>query len=106
MNRAVKELDRASGRVVGDFRTIITDSEDLLKAAATVSGEGFLMAREKFEKKLTLAKAALEDASKPVIEKTRETAAAANEYVNTNPWTSVGIALAAGMMIGILAAKR
>jgi len=106
MNQAVKEFDRASGRVVGDFRSIITDSEDLLKAAATVSGEGFLAAREKFEKKLTLAKAALADASKPVIDKTKETAAAANEYVHTNPWTTIGLALAAGVMIGMLSAKR
>lgn len=106
MNQAVKEFDRASGKVVGDFRTIITDSEDLLKAAATVSGESFLVAREKFERKLTLAKAALADASKPVIDKTREAAAATNDYVNTNPWTTVGIALAAGLMIGMLAAKR
>ena len=52
MDRAVNEFERARGRMAGDFRTMITDSEDLLKAAATVSGEGFTAARAKFEEKL------------------------------------------------------
>ena len=32
-----------------DFMTMIADSEDLLKATATVSGEGFTVARARFE---------------------------------------------------------
>ena len=78
MDRAVNEFERARGRMAGDFRTMITDSEDLLKAAATVSGEGFTAARTKFEEKLRRAKASLADASQPVFDKTRETAAVAD----------------------------
>ena len=40
-DRAMHDFDRAKGRMAADFRTMINDSEDLLKAAATVSGEGF-----------------------------------------------------------------
>ena len=39
------------------------------------------------------AKAMLADASPP-------------EYIRGNPWTAVGIAVAAGLLIGLLAAKR
>jgi ElaB/YqjD/DUF883 family membrane-anchored ribosome-binding protein len=106
MDRAVREFDRAGGRMAGDFRTMITDSEDLLKAAATVSGEGFAAARRKFEEKLRSAKAMLADASQPVFDGTRQTAAIANDYVRGNPWTAVGVAIAAGALIGFLAAKR
>ncbi len=106
MDRAVGEFNRAKGRMAGDFRTLITDSEDLLKAAATVSGEGFTAARTKFEDKLRTAKATLADASQPVIDRTRETAAVADDYVRGNPWTAVGVAIAAGVLIGILAARR
>jgi ElaB/YqjD/DUF883 family membrane-anchored ribosome-binding protein len=102
MDRAVNEFDRARSRIAGDFRTMITDSEDLLKAAATVSGEGFAAARTKFEDKLRRAKATLADASQPV----RESAAATDNYVHGNPWTAVGVAIAAGVLIGFLAAKR
>jgi ElaB/YqjD/DUF883 family membrane-anchored ribosome-binding protein len=106
MNRAVHELERASGRIAGDFRTMITDSEDLLKAVATVSGEGFTAARTKFEEKLRRAKATLADASQPVFDRARETAAVADDYVHGNPWTAVGIGIAAGALLGFLAAKR
>ena len=106
MDRAVNEFDRAKSRMAGDFRTMITDSEDLLKAAATVSGEGFAAARTKFEDKLRRAKATLADASQPVFDRTRESAAAADNYVHGNPWTAVGVAIAAGVLIGLLAAKR
>jgi ElaB/YqjD/DUF883 family membrane-anchored ribosome-binding protein len=94
MNRAVDAFDLAKGRMAGDFRTMINDSEDLLKAAASVSGEGFALARTKFEEKLKRAKATLADASQPVFERARETAAVTNEYVHGNPWTAVGIAVA------------
>ena len=106
MNRAVREFDRARGRMASDFRTMITDSEDLLKATATVSGEGFTMARAKFEDKLKSAKAALADASQPAFDTATETADAANDYVRGNPWTAVGVAVAAGLLIGFLTAKR
>ena len=106
MHRAAKEFDRARGRMAGDFRTMIADSEDLLRAAATVSGEGFAAARTRFEEKIKHAKTALADASQPVIDRTRETAAAADGYVRGNPWTAVGIAMTAGVLIGVLAAKR
>ena len=104
MNRAVNAFDLAKGRMAGDFRTMINDSEDLLKAAASVSGEGFALARTKFEEKLKRAKATLADASQPVLERARETAAVTNEYVHGNPWTAVGIAVAAGVLIGFVAA--
>jgi ElaB/YqjD/DUF883 family membrane-anchored ribosome-binding protein len=106
MDRAMHEFDRARGRMAGDFRTMIADSEDLLKAAATVSGEGFTAARTKFEEKVKRAKATLADASQPLFDRTRETAAAADGYVRGNPWTAVGVATAAGVLIGLLAAKR
>ena len=102
MNRAVDEFERAKVRMSGDLRTMINDSEDLLKAAATVSGEGFTAARTKFEEKLKRAKTALADASQPVLEKARQ----AHAYVHGSPWTFIGVAAAAGMLIGFLAAKR
>jgi ElaB/YqjD/DUF883 family membrane-anchored ribosome-binding protein len=106
MDRAMNDFDRAKGRMASDFRTMITDSEDLLQAAATVSGESFTAARAKFEEKLKRAKTALAEASRPVIDKSRKTAAAADNYVRGNPWSAVGVAVASGALIGFLIAKR
>ncbi len=106
MDRAVDEFDRARGRMAGDFKTMITDSEDLLKAAANVTGEGFTAARTKFEARVRSAKAALAEASQPVFDRTRESAAVADHFVRGNAWTVIGIAIAAGALIGFLSAKR
>ena len=102
----VDELSRASTRMAGDIRTVIADGEELLKAAADVSGEGFAAARRKFEEKFANARAKLADTSRAALEKTRGTAAATDAYVHRSPWTAIGVAAAAGMLIGILAARR
>jgi ElaB/YqjD/DUF883 family membrane-anchored ribosome-binding protein len=106
MDRAVDEFERARGRMAGDFRNMITDSEDLLKAAATVSGEGFSAARSKFEEKLKRARTSLAEASQPVLDKASGAATATDAYVHRNAWTVVGVAVAAGLLIGFLTAKR
>lgn len=106
MEHSMNQLDRAKGRIAGDFRSMIDDGEDLLKAAAGVSGEGFAVARAKFEHKLTSARAALAEATQPVVDGTRRTAAAADSYMHGSPWTAAGVAMAAGILIGILVSKR
>ena len=105
-NQAMEQLDRAGDKMARDFGVMIADGEDLLKAAAGVSGEGFAAARAKFTKKLESARVALADASQPLRDKTVQTAKAADTYVHANPWTAVGVAAAAGALIGFLAARR
>lgn len=38
--------------------------------------------------------------------KTKEAALATDEYVRANPWESVGVAAAVGLVIGMLIARR
>ena len=106
MKQTVDEFNRAKGKIAGDIKTVITNSEDLLKATAAVSGDGFAVARAKFDEKLGSARARLADASRAAVGTARETAAAADDYVHDSPWTAIGIAAAAGMLIGFLAATR
>ena len=106
INQSAKQLDQASSRIAADFRAMIADSEDLLKAATTMSGEGLAAARLKFEEKVSRAKTALAEASQPMLDKTRETAAAANGYVREHPWQAIGVAVAAGLLVGFLASRR
>jgi ElaB/YqjD/DUF883 family membrane-anchored ribosome-binding protein len=106
MEQRTDEFNQAKGKMANDIKTVITDGEDLLKAAANVSGAGFAVAREKFDEKLGSAKARLVDATRPAVDKARKTAFAADDYVHHNPWTVIGIAAAAGALIGFLASKR
>jgi ElaB protein len=96
------ELNRAKGKMTDDLKTIVSDGEELLKAAASASGEGFTAARAKFAERVSSARARLSDLSQPAFEKAR----LADDYVHGSPWTVIGVVAAAGILIGLLAAKR
>jgi ElaB/YqjD/DUF883 family membrane-anchored ribosome-binding protein len=100
------EFNQAKDKLAGDIKSVISDGEGLLKAAANVSGAGLAAAREKLDEKLVSARTKLVDASRPAVDKARRTAAAADGYVHGNPWTAIGVAAAAGILIGFLAARR
>ena len=102
MGHMTGEFNRAKGKMADDLKMIVSDGEELLKAAANASGEGFTAARAKFSEKVMSAKAKLADISQPVVEKARQ----ADGYVHGSPWTAICVAAAAGVLIGFLAAKR
>ncbi|MEQ1774154.1 MAG: DUF883 family protein [Burkholderiales bacterium] len=100
------EFNQVKGKMASDIKTVMTDGEDLLKAAANVSSAGFAAVREKIDEKLCSAKGKLLDASRPSIDKARRSAVMANDYVHGNPWTVIGVAVAASALIGFWAARR
>ena len=102
MKQRTDEFNHAKGKMANDLKMIVSDGEVLLKAAANASGAGFTAARAKFAEKVTSARARLADVSQPVVRKARQV----DQYVHGNPWTAVGVAAAAGILIGFLAAKR
>jgi ElaB/YqjD/DUF883 family membrane-anchored ribosome-binding protein len=99
MEHTAGEFNRAKGKMADDLKLIVSDGEELLKAAANASGEGFTAARAKVAEKVMSAKAKLADGS-------QLTARQVDDYVHGSPWTVIGVAAAAGILIGFLAAKR
>jgi ElaB/YqjD/DUF883 family membrane-anchored ribosome-binding protein len=106
MEQTIEQFNQAKSKIVGDIKTVIADGEDLLKSAANASGAGIAVAREKMDDTICGAKKMLFDASRPAVDKARRTATTANHYVHDNPWIVIGIAVAAGALIGFMAAKR
>lgn len=106
MDKALDELDQAGGRMAGNLRSMISDGEDLLNASTKISDEGFALARRKFEQKLLGAKTALAEAARPAMATVKQAADVTDEYVQTNPWTSVGVAAAVGALLGFLLSRR
>jgi ElaB/YqjD/DUF883 family membrane-anchored ribosome-binding protein len=100
------EFNRTKGKMVDDFKAIVTDADDLLQATAKVSGEGFNAARAKFAERLKSAKTSLAEAEQQVVDKAKQAATATDNYVKGNPWTAVGIAAGVGILVGFLVAKR
>jgi ElaB/YqjD/DUF883 family membrane-anchored ribosome-binding protein len=89
-------------KLVGDLRTLVGDAEELLKATASQAGDKIAVARQKIEQSLVEGKKALADAEKNLVEKSKECAEIADDYVRENPWSAVGVAAGVGLMLGLL----
>jgi ElaB/YqjD/DUF883 family membrane-anchored ribosome-binding protein len=106
MEQRTEEFNQVRGRMAGDIKTVISDGEDLLKAAVSMSGAGVTAVRDKLDEKLSSARARLADASRPAVDMARKSAAAADGYVHDNPWAVIGAAAVVGALIGFLASRR
>ena len=89
-------------KLVNDLKTLIGDTEELLKVTANQAGETFSVARQKIEQSLVEGKKSLGDAEKLLVKKSREAADVADDYVRENPWSAVGIAAGVGLILGLL----
>lgn len=93
-------------RLFSDMKIVLNDAEDLLKAAASSSGERAIELREKAMDSLRRAKDAVSDAQMAVVDKTKAAARATDDYVHDHPWKAVGIAAAVGFVLGLIINRR
>lgn len=93
-------------KFIVDMKTALSDVEDLLKAATSATGESAAALREKAAEKLKAASAKLTNMQEAALLKGKQAARQTDDYVHANPWTAVGVAAAAGVLIGILLDRR
>jgi ElaB/YqjD/DUF883 family membrane-anchored ribosome-binding protein len=93
-------------KLMSDIKTVLADAEDLLKQAASSTGERATELREKALSRLKQAKEKAADVQVVVVEKGKKAARATDDYVHEHPWASVGIAAGAGVLIGLLINRR
>ena len=93
-------------KLIQDFKVVIADAEELLKATASQAGEKVSAARAKIEDHLHTAKIKLAEAEEAVIHRTKQAARATDEYVHENPWRAVGMAAGIGLLVGLLIGRR
>jgi ElaB/YqjD/DUF883 family membrane-anchored ribosome-binding protein len=89
-------------KLVSDLKTLVGDAEELLKASASQAGETISAVRQKIEQSLIEGKKSLADAEKVLIQKSKECAEIADDYVRENPWSAVGVAAGIGLVVGML----
>jgi ElaB/YqjD/DUF883 family membrane-anchored ribosome-binding protein len=96
------ESEVSKEKLMQDFRVVVSDAEELLRATAGVAGEKVSAARERIQGNLGAAKVRLANAEEALVAKTKEAARATDEYVHDNPWKAVGIGAAVGVIVGML----
>lgn len=93
-------------KLVQDFRIVVSDAEELLKATASSAGEKVAAARERVQDSLHKAKVKLAEAEDVIVQRGKQAARATDDYVRDNPWRAVGIAAGVGLVIGLLIGRR
>ncbi|MGI4857899.1 MAG: DUF883 family protein [Janthinobacterium lividum] len=89
-----------------DIKAVLADAEDLLKQAASTTGDRANELREKAMAQLKQAKEKAADVQVIVVEKGKAAARVTDDYVHDHPWQSLGMAAAAGFVIGLLINRK
>lgn len=106
LNASHGTVEGKKEKLVKDIKGVVGDADDLMREVASSTAGELAAARTKIEGKLDEAKSRLGDARIAVTEKARVAADATNEYVRENPWKILGVAAAAGLVIGFLLSRR
>jgi ElaB/YqjD/DUF883 family membrane-anchored ribosome-binding protein len=110
MEHKTGELERAKGRIANDLKALVGDGQELLKATASASGERIDAVRTQFAAHASSATRRLaelsRELSRPLVERAGRVDDYVRYYVRANPWAALAVTAAAGMLLGLLAAKR
>lgn len=96
----------ARERLAQDMRTLVRDAEDLLHAAQRQGIEGVTDMRDRLESSIKQAKAQMWNGQQQLFDRARDTARRTNEAVHVHPWTAIGVAAGAGLLLGALIMRR
>jgi len=105
MNSA-HEAQAAKERVIKDFKAVVADTEELLKATANQTGDRITAARARMEESLAATKKQLTELEENMIVKAKAAVKATDQLVHENPWQSAGVAAAVGFLLGMLMHRR
>ena len=98
--------ENTRARLVDEFAGVLAEAEEMLKRAATETGDKARDLRSQVETKLLRAKLSLQELEGQAVDHARAAARATDDYVHDNPWRAIGMAAAVGVLIGLLLNRR
>ena len=98
--------EASTRKLMDDLRTVGSDAEALLSATAHDASDRAREARDRATGSVEQARRRLEDLEKDLKNRAKAAADDANRYVRDNPWQSLGVAAAVGVVIGLLLGRR
>ena len=101
-----KEAEDGRERLVDEMSAVISDAEEMLKRAATETGDKARDLRSQVETNLLRAKLKLQEYEGEALDHAKAAARFTDDYVHDNPWRSIGIAAAVGLLVGLLMNRR
>ena len=93
-------------KLLEDLQTVVRDADALLRATSAQTGEKIQEIRARAEQSLKQARVRLAEVETLAVERAKQAAGVADEYVRENPWQSIGIAAGIGLLLGLLVSRR
>jgi len=93
-------------RLTNSLQQMVDEADHLLKNAQRTGSEQFNSARDKFEQQLRHAKDELRRLEEAAVDNAKRAARATDHAVHEHPYTAMGIAAGAGLLIGMLISRR
>jgi len=106
MDQATHPLREGTDRLAEDFRTVVSDAEQLLRSAANQAGEGYAQARQRLETSLKMAREQLDAVEQQMADGARRAGRATDGYVRSHPWESIAVGAGIGVLVGLLIGRR
>lgn len=103
---ARKTAQNAQEILMADFQALVSDTEKLLEHTATLAGDQADELRGQIHDSLLKARETLQLTEESLRERGKAAVTATEDYVQSNPWQSVGIAAGVGFLLGLLATRR
>ena len=100
MNEVTRE------KLTADFKTLMGDIQELLKATSNQTGENIADLRQRLGQKLEDGRKALSEQEQVLREKAEIARASAAAYLHENPWAKLGVAAGVGLLLGFLLRRR
>ena len=101
---AVSDTHRQA--LVDNLKTAITHAEELLRMAGGDGLDKSEEIRSRIQERIRQARADLGQLQDSALAKVKATGRATDGFVHESPWQSVGIAAGAGLLVGLLLARR
>lgn len=96
----------SADKLMKDLQAVVIDTEELIKATASQTGERVDKVRARAEDSLRAARARLQDTGHAVEARARAASREVDLQVHENAWTAVGVAAGVGLLLGIVIGRR
>jgi ElaB/YqjD/DUF883 family membrane-anchored ribosome-binding protein len=106
MDQATHPFRAGTNKLTDDFRTVVSDAEQLLRELGTQAGAGYSDARERLEQSIADAREGLTQLEQSLADGARRAGRATDGYVRSHPWESIAVGAGIGVLLGLLIGRR
>src|SRR5512138_2595831 len=101
----MRSTSSQTNQVGRDVQNVVTEAQELLKTVKDEGASQLDAMKQKVNAQMDVAKQKFGEIQQSVTDGAELAMTSTDAYVRSNPWRAVGIAAAAGALIGFLAAR-